>query len=100
MAKETQINLKFKLTVGSFLLWLSFFLPFVLVNLARTSEAMLAAFVVPAILALAGYLVSCWQDYKTRTPFSESRLIYVITFLIVVWIVMPVFVSAAAAASR
>lgn len=100
MAEETQINLRFKFTVGSVLLWLSFLLPIVLINVAHSVDQMQAAFCVPGVLLVLGFFVSCWQDYKAKAPFSVGRLIYVITMLIILVIVMPVFMSAAVAAGN
>lgn len=74
------------------------FLPFVVFNVQIEAQQLRATFIATGALLLLGFVISCWQDFRSKAPFSVGRLIYVVTMVIVYTIVTPVFMSAVVAA--
>ena len=93
MAQETQIRLKFRFTLGSAIMWVSF-LPPVVVLLARLHypSMIYPCFYAAEILLVLGFLIYCWEEYRENPSFSKETLACVITMIILYLIIAPAFV--------
>ena len=93
MAQETK--LKFRFTLGSAIMWISFFLPFVFLSLGLGAAEIYYLFYATGGLLIVGFLVYCWEDRQAKRPFSKGILTYVIIMLFAYAVVSPVMMSAA-----
>ena len=93
MAQRDQ--LKFRLSLGSVVMWISFLLPFVFLSLGLGASEIYYFFYATGGLLILGFLVYCWEDHRAKRPFSKGTLLYVVLMLFVYGVISPVTMSAA-----
>ncbi len=96
--KET--DLKFRFTLGSAILWISFLLPFVFLTLHVGATGVYYGFSATGILLLLGFIVYCWEDFRAKRPFSWGMLIYFFMMAFLYTVISPLLMASSGAEIR
>ncbi len=97
MDENSKSVISSKITIGSILLWLAFawaVLP--CFNVFHYRGHYRAFYNGLAALLFLGFVISCWQDARTKTPFSFPRLVAVLALAFVHFVIMRPLVFGAA----
>ena len=98
MNNETQI--KFRFTLGSVIMWISFLLPFMTFFDRFSGREIQVIFWAATFLLILGFSVYSWEDHRAKKRFSWGMLIYLFMMLFFYAVATPVFMSAAVASGR
>lgn len=91
---------KRKVTLGGVLMALGIILPFAVKPFIRLSTEFLLLGWSSAVVFTLGYLIHCWEGYRSGHSFNREMLAIFIIWIVLLAIVTPTFMSSGVVYSR